>query len=597
MSMAANSPYGPLAQVSPELAEVFHKMGVRPIEEGSASGIGGGIERGVNRMASAWKNRQWDEWRMNANAQRQDAERGAYNAATAAPPASPASVSTASAPVAPTTSRPALAAPSMATTPPPQFSQSGTPYEQQPPSAVMSPTPWATPRPGMASAPPQSRPSMAGTHPSQATGPEVPAPRPFVQASTAQTGQPAVSGIQPTFSSALDATDPRIRAHMDAVSKFDPASANKMVRGMMEPYVDQGAMIGLQAKAGAEQRARDMHGPELQMKMAQAQQLKMQTPEWRAENAERFGLQKGTPDYNQFVISGTYSPKDDIVKQKEDEQLWQRVRKPDGSYEFRAIGGTENGDPQQRTCNKAFAKEQAPKLHAEATKAFQDATGTIRTIDDMAALSQFASTGWGAGGLNEARRMASRLGIAPESFANATTATETFRALTQKFVLSEGQKLKPMSNTDVAFVEKGLATIYSDPSTLPVLLPALKAEAQRSALANRLAAERYLSRGQPVDAAAIEAEVDARIPSVIRQIYGYGGQQVGQQAPPATQGQDDPVRVQTPDEAMRLPPGTPILLPDGTRGRVPGQAAAAPQSPGARPTAAGGGVLMMPTGR
>jgi hypothetical protein len=30
-----------------------------------------------------------------------------------------------------------------------------------------------------------------------------------------------------------------------------------------------------------------------------------------------------------------------------------------------------------------------------------------------------------------------------------------------------------------------------------------------------------------------------------------------------------PVRVGSPDEARRLPSGTPIILPDGTQGRVP----------------------------
>lgn len=35
-------------------------------------------------------------------------------------------------------------------------------------------------------------------------------------------------------------------------------------------------------------------------------------------------------------------------------------------------------------------------------------------------------------------------------------------------------------------------------------------------------------------------------------------------------GEQAPVRVSTPEEARRLPPGTPILLPDGTVGTVPG---------------------------
>lgn len=50
----------------------------------------------------------------------------------------------------------------------------------------------------------------------------------------------------------------------------------------------------------------------------------------------------------------------------------------------------------------------------------------------------------------------------------------------------------------------------------------------------------------------------------------------GGEAPPAQQ----PVRVSTPEEARQLPPGTPILLPDGTIGVVPGGPQASPSAGG-----------------
>ncbi len=600
MTMGTTNPNN-LAQVSPELADIYHKFGIKPAEEGSASGIGGGIERGVNRMANAWKKRQWDQWRMDANSQRVAAEGGAVTAAIT-PPSSPADVATSGSPVAPTTSRPSLPTPSqgMGTTHPAQFSQSGAPYEQptgprgmaSPPPANMSPAPWASQPRGMAAAPPQMSP-MSSTQ--AQTGPAVPAQRPFAPAASAT--QPAAqSSIPATYSDAVGTMDPRIRGYINAMAKFDPGAARKMVETGMAPYVDQGRMIDLQKAAGAERRTNEMHPLDMDAKrasvaaaQAQLEQVRTQTPDWRAANAERFGLQKGTPEYNQFVIAGTYAPKDDIVRQKDDEQIFQRVRKPDGSYDFVPVGGGSQGAPQQRTFDKAFAKEQAPKLYAETTKAFQDASSTVNTIEDLSALSKHASTGWGAGGINEMRRIASRFGFAPESVRDATTATETFRALTQKFVLSEGQKLKPMSNADIQFVEKGLATIMSDPNTLPVLLPALKAEAQRSAMAHQLTIE-YLRRGVPPDPARIEEQVDARIPSVIRQIYG--GQAGQQDVQPRQQRQ--PVHVKSPAEAMKLPPGTPILLPDGTVGHVPAQSST-PMNPGVRQV--DGATVIIPTGR
>jgi len=54
---------------------------------------------------------------------------------------------------------------------------------------------------------------------------------------------------------------------------------------------------------------------------AQLQQIKMQTPDWRAANATRFGFNAtaapGTPDYNdyrQFVLTGQYTPRGPIIK-------------------------------------------------------------------------------------------------------------------------------------------------------------------------------------------------------------------------------------------------------------------------------------------
>lgn len=66
-------------------------------------------------------------------------------------------------------------------------------------------------------------------------------------------------------------------------------------------------------------------------------------------------------------------------------------------------------------------------------------------------------------------------------------------------------------------------------------------------------------------AASAGQRAAARIPA--GSIPGPGG--VGTATPPPAPVTAAPVRVNSPDEARRLPSGTPIILPDGTQGRVP----------------------------
>jgi hypothetical protein len=61
---------------------------------------------------------------------------------------------------------------------------------------------------------------------------------------------------------------------------------------------------------------------------AQAQQLSRQTPEARASVAGEYGLVKGTPEYNQFVISGQYAPKSNVVNVKDSERPYEVGRDP-----------------------------------------------------------------------------------------------------------------------------------------------------------------------------------------------------------------------------------------------------------------------------
>ena len=61
---------------------------------------------------------------------------------------------------------------------------------------------------------------------------------------------------------------------------------------------------------------------QMQLQQTQLQDIKRQSPEWREQNAQRFGLQPGTPEHNQFVISGQYAapPKPQFVHYPEGQQ-------------------------------------------------------------------------------------------------------------------------------------------------------------------------------------------------------------------------------------------------------------------------------------
>lgn len=64
-----------------------------------------------------------------------------------------------------------------------------------------------------------------------------------------------------------------------------------------DPLERQKMELGIQAQRG-----------QIAVTGAQLTQLKSQSPEYRASVAEQYGMTKGTPTYNAFVISGQYSP-------------------------------------------------------------------------------------------------------------------------------------------------------------------------------------------------------------------------------------------------------------------------------------------------
>lgn len=166
---------------------------------------------------------------------------------------------------------------------------------------------------------------------------------------------------------------------------------------------------------------------------------------------------------------------------------------------------------EQAAFNRAFA-QRAPEMLEKAATAYAEADGMASSIRELQALAPHAATGFAAEQLLTMRRIGSRLGLDVDY--ERIAGPELFRSLSQNFILQAAQKLKPLSNADLQFVERGLATLQTDPSTLPHMLAGMEAVAKRTALAEDLKMA-ALRRGQVPDYAQIARQVDQMVPSPI----------------------------------------------------------------------------------
>lgn len=160
-------------------------------------------------------------------------------------------------------------------------------------------------------------------------------------------------------------------AHENGIDLTDHRGAARLMAaraGVLPDPLDQQAK---RAQIAASQSSTAMHNATLA-------QLKTQTPEYRAKVAPQFGLQPGTPEHTQFVISGTYAPKADTFDLEEGKTRYQQVRQPDGSYKVAPVVSAP------------------PKIDATTRKEIQES-------DDFIAQTQTA-----LGALNEAIRLNSQ---------------------------------------------------------------------------------------------------------------------------------------------------------------------------------------------
>lgn len=377
------------------------------------------------------------------------------------------------------------------------------------------------------------------------------------QTSVVPNVRPVSAGISATPAAPTSAAPPKQGffewlASDDAVNMLVPMGLNIMAQGAGGPgsfglNVGRGAIAGLETyqKGESSRKDRAMKQQEIDQK---ARQLQM--------DADRLAMETLKTPYeiartqSQTNLADTQAAIGKYVPVQPGVALWDALEK-------KFVGGTgAAGDVSRDLFLREYAKK-AADLHAKASEDYASAASTMHTIDDLAALAPFADTGWGAEYMQTARRAAERLGLSYDP--QKMSSTDMFRALTQKFVLQEGQKLKPMSNADVTFVEKGLASIQQSPETLKVMLPALKQEAARAARAKEIEMQ-FLEQGKPPPRAAIEEQVNKEMPSMLRKLFAVEGKSSAPTAAPSPASPPaQPTVSSTRETLMALPDGRHVI--------------------------------------
>ncbi len=201
------------------------------------------------------------------------------------------------------------------------------------------------------------------------------------------------------------------------------------------------------------------------------------------------------------------------------------------------------------------------------------ATSSLATLNRMKQLSPDAFQGAAAPGQQFARSLLTSFGIPSKTVA----AGEELTALTNKLVLDAagGTLGTGFSNADTTFMSNMNPTLAQSALGRSQIIDALVKVKEREQKIAGLAYEWKKSTGS-MDGfqsyLAKWAEENPLFPDVTRAAPVGGpaaGSSVGKPGEQILGTGRAPVQVRSIDEARKLPKGTPIILPDGTPGRVP----------------------------
>lgn len=240
-----------------------------------------------------------------------------------------------------------------------------------------------------------------------------------------------------------------------------------------------------------------------------------------------------------------------------------------------AIPGAAESTARTAGMTKVAEKEQ--ENFQKANTSYMDASTLESTARDLKSLAGNAILGSGADYELAARKMAARLGYSDPRI----SATELLKSGLTKFISAEAQKLKPVSASDIAFIERSVGGLSSDPSSLPHILAAWERAAQKAKLFHEIEAQAYRmdlpgvnsTRGFP-NYAAIKQYVDSKMPSYVDEMMA-GGQKGVTTSPATGASVEKPVQERLPQNGaapqvvtrqdIANQPDGPITMPDGTR--------------------------------
>lgn len=178
---------------------------------------------------------------------------------------------------------------------------------------------------------------------------------------------------------------------------------------------------------------------------------------------------------------------------------------------------------------RRWVETEAPKRFTELSTASREIADTLSTIEDMRAIAPHASTGFGADWVLNARKLGERMGL--DVGRDRIAPTELLQALSQKFAIAAAAPLKPVSNTDLQFLQRSFATIATSPETLKELLPQMESAARR--IEYQATQEmRQINEGKVPDTRAIIDDSYRRYPSATVARYGAGQPPTGQAGAP-----------------------------------------------------------------
>ena len=167
----------------------------------------------------------------------------------------------------------------------------------------------------------------------------------------------------------------------------------------------------------------------------------------------------------------------------------------------------------------AELSKKAADRYVEAGKAAGEAAQRVGDIDSIMPLISRSITGPGADwklGLHRLLISTGAIKADPK-----VAATEQLDQYLKTFVGSVAEKYKPISNSDIAWIQTTLPNITNTPETLETVLKVMRRAAERTAMAEGLLAQRL--RANPAATMAdVLPEVDKALPQLIRVAPGAG---------------------------------------------------------------------------